>query len=265
MAPFGSLVALSVTSENDMTPSPEISLISAHERSHMHSEIQPYESAEDDEVSDEEDEESSVFVRVWSCPGELMVPVEANTTSLLGQRAVRTLCVAGGHVSWGLLHGAYSTSLCCLDSSSHTTCRPSDHICILVRYGISSFALQGLNTAGTAPPHLQELGHEYASSVYPAPTELNISGISPAQGNQKVPSSAPAAAPSPLEIDSPSRQHKGHTWPCGSLRNCVLLSVLTLITAGAWTFAGLCIHNIGSSDALDIEWEQRICTVCSTC
>ena len=51
----------------------------------MPSEIQPYvDVAVSNSESESNDGDSSVFVRVWSCPGELMVPTDAAPSASLG-------------------------------------------------------------------------------------------------------------------------------------------------------------------------------------
>lgn len=122
----------------------------------------------------------------------------------------------------------------------------------------TAVGLQGLNTADTAPPHLHAINH-YASSVQPAPTELNVSGISPAQPSHYYLNSTHAAAGQD-NSRAASTQRKARLVPCGTL-SCGLLTVLALMTAGAWTFAGLCIHRIGGTDIVDVAWERRKCTV----
>jgi hypothetical protein len=132
--------------------------------------------------------------------------------------------------------------------SAHNGAFSHGHQCIC--------GLQGLSTAGTAPPYA--FGHDYSSSVQPAPTELNISGIAPAQAGHHFFTSARAE---PAENTIASGRPTAHTVPCGSISSCALLSMLALITAGAWTFAGLCIHRMDRTDAVDLVWEQRTCTV----
>jgi hypothetical protein len=41
----------------------------------------------------------------------------------------------------------------------------------------------------------------------------------------------------------------------------LILVILLLLVAAAWTFAGFCITRSGKSDVVDIEWEQHVCTV----
>lgn len=120
-------------------------------------------------------------------------------------------------------------------------------------------ASQGLNTADTAPPHLHDnASQSYRISAQPAPTELNVSGIAPVQASQQFLSSAHAAPH--LSARASSKHSRARCFPCGGV-SCGLLSLLALLTAGAWTFAGLCIHRIDSTATVDVAWEPRQCTV----
>lgn len=100
----------------------------------MPSEIQPYvDVGVSASESDSDDGDSSVFVRVWSCPGELMVPPDAAASASLGIQ--REVCCPMGQV-WGhpallsillpVISGSYqeqfSCCLCCLWHSVHLMC-----------------------------------------------------------------------------------------------------------------------------------------------
>ena len=125
--------------------------------------------------------------------------------------------------------------------------------------GNTDVTLQGLNTADTAPPHLHDnVSHNYGISAQPAPTELNVSGISPVQACQQFLSSTHGAPD--LNVRVSSSRGKPRSFPCGGVGSCGLLSLLALLTA-AWTFAGLCIHRIDRTATVDVTWEPRQCAV----